>query len=294
MSPPRTLRLPATGGVELAVDLWDGEGPGMLLVHGLASNAGLWRGAAEELARLGVAAACVDQRGHGRSDKPDGGYDFATVCADLLEVLDGLRETQGVRDPGPWDRPVVAGQSWGGNVVLELAWRAPDRLAGVACVDGGTIELSARFPTWEACAEALAPPSLVGLPAERFEARVRGAHPDWPESGIEGVMANVEVLPDGTIRPWLTRERHMLILRSLWEHRPSLRYPEVTVPVLLIHAEGDDLSWTEAKRAGVASAVSSLARSESHWLRGDHDLHAQLPAEVARLLQEAVVGGFWS
>src|SRR5437016_10619089 len=41
-------------------------------------------------------------------------------------------------DPG---RPVV-----GGNVVLELAWRQPETARGVACVDGGIIELAEWFP----------------------------------------------------------------------------------------------------------------------------------------------------
>ncbi len=35
------------------------------------------------------------------------------------------------------ERPVVAGQSWGGNVVLELAARRPELVRGIVCVDGG-------------------------------------------------------------------------------------------------------------------------------------------------------------
>ena len=67
----------------------------------------------------------------------------------------------------------------------------------------------------------MAPPPLIGTPAADFERMIRGHHPDWPESGIAGTLANVEVLADGTIRPWLSRANHMTILRHLWEHRPS-------------------------------------------------------------------------
>ena len=98
-------------------------------------------------------------------------------------------------------RPWVAGQSWGANVVLELAARHPDATGGVVLVDGGTIELASRFADWPTCEAALAPPPLIGTPAAGFERMIRAHHPDWPESGIAGTLANVEVLPDGTIRP---------------------------------------------------------------------------------------------
>ena len=37
-------------------------------------------------------------------------------------------------------------------------------------------------------------------------------------------MANFETLEDGTIRPWLTLDRHMQILRALWDQKPSQLY----------------------------------------------------------------------
>ena len=62
-----------------------------LLVHGLASNCRTWESVAERLHAFGHPVAAVDQRGHGRSDKPPEGYDYATLCRDLLLVLDALR-----------------------------------------------------------------------------------------------------------------------------------------------------------------------------------------------------------
>jgi pimeloyl-ACP methyl ester carboxylesterase len=57
---------------------------------------------------LGHTVVAVDQRGHGRSSKPDDGFDMATVAHDL-ELLVGELGL---------DRPIVAGQSWGANVVV--------------------------------------------------------------------------------------------------------------------------------------------------------------------------------
>lgn len=285
-----TERVAVTGGAEVAVDVWPGDGAGMLLVHGLASNARLWDGVAARLAGLGHAVATVDQRGHGRSDKPDWGYDFPTVCADLVAVVSALRAIQGEA----WERPVVVGQSWGANVVLELAWRQPDLTRGVACVDGGTIELAERFATWEACAEVLAPPRLTGARADDFEAMIRRFHPTWPESGIQGTLANAEVRPDGTVAPWLSFEHHMQILRSLYGHRPSQRYPELAVPVLFVPADTGEVAWTADKRRSIDAALAAVPKADARWFSpADHDIHAQFPGELAQVLHDAVADGFW-
>jgi pimeloyl-ACP methyl ester carboxylesterase len=253
----------------------------VLLVHGLASNARLWDGVAERLALAGHPVAAVDQRGHGQSSKPDSGYDFATLAADLVLLLQQL-DWVGSR------KPLAAGQSWGASVVLELAARHPDTTAGLVLVDGGTMELSARFADWPTCEAALAPPQLAGTSAAEFERTLRRYHPDWPESGIRGTLANVEVLDDRTIRPWLSRSHHMTILRHLWDHHPSERYGLVKVPVLILPAEDrSNQRWMNGKRDEVARAGARLERSVTKWIPGDHDLHAQYPDLVAQLIHDA-------
>jgi pimeloyl-ACP methyl ester carboxylesterase len=201
--------------LDLRVIEWGpASGEPFLLVHGLASNARMWDGVGAALADQGYRAVAVDQRGHGRSSKPDDGYDFATLSDDLARVCEAL----------DLDAAVVVGQSWGGNVVCEFAIRHPEICRGVVAVDGGIIELAATFPDWETCAARLAPPRLTGTSLARLEGIMRAAHPDWPETGIQGALACFEAFEDGTLRPWLTFERHMTILRELWEHRPPTRY----------------------------------------------------------------------
>jgi pimeloyl-ACP methyl ester carboxylesterase len=249
----------------------------VLLVHGLASNARTWDGVAERLAELGHPVAAVDQRGHGRSDKPDSGYDFATVTADLAEVIAGLGWAH---TEEPDRHPVVAGQSWGGNVVLELAIRHPKAARAIACVDGGTLEMARRFPTWEQCLAALTPPRLTGLTARELETIVRTWHPDWLPAGVAGTVANMEVLPDGTISPWLSLDHHLAVVRQLWEHHPPERWPLVGVPVLLIPSVLADDEGIGAAEAALAPGRLRVARFPG----ADHDVHIQHPVEVADLL----------
>lgn len=282
-----TRRIPVAPGVELAVDTWPGAQAGaaaFLLVHGLASNARLWDGVAASLTGLGHRVATLDLRGHGRSAKPDDGYDIPTICDDLVAVLAALRESA---PGGEWDRPVAVGQSWGANVVLELAFRQPELLAGVACVDGGTINLQGRFPSWEECAIMLAPPRLKGTPLSALGEYLRRAHPTWPETGIQGTLANFEVRADGTIAPWLTFKRHIMVLRGLWDHQPTSRYPQIAVPVLLIPAHDGHAPSTAAKQEEVAAAEAAIPTVAVQWFEAEHDIHAQRPAELAVALHQA-------
>jgi pimeloyl-ACP methyl ester carboxylesterase len=290
----RTERIEVVERVELAVDTWppaggrlDDEappagGPAFVLVHGLASNARLWDGVAARLAAVGHLVATIDLRGHGRSSKPDGPYDVPTVADDVASAVAALG----------LERPVVAGQSWGGNVVLELAARHPGSVRGVVCVDGGWLEPSAAFPDWEACLRALAPPRLVGRPVAEIEGYLRSAHRDWPETGIRGSLANFEVRPDETVAPWLTYDRHVAILRGLWEHHPPAVYPRVAAPVLLVPADTGDPDWTGRKRRDVAAAQAALANARVRWFTGDHDVHAQHPVELADEMARQVWEGF--
>ena len=285
-----TRRVPVAAGVELAVDLWPAPASSatpvtFVLVHGLASNARLWDGVAARLNARGQAAVTVDLRGHGRSSKPEGPYDVPTVADDLASLTREL----GLR------RPVIAGQSWGGNVVIELGARHPGLARGIVCVDGGWFEPSAAFPSWEACREALAPPRLAGRRLAEVEGYIRGAHPDWPEAGIAGTLANFERFPDGTIAPWLTFDRHLVVLRGMWDHRPSERYAEVRDPVLLLPVRPAAPDGRSADReAAVERARAALPRARVRPFVGDHDIHAQRPDEVADVMIDAIDDGFFA
>ena len=272
--PPRSS-VPVADGVCLSIIARDAApdttpGAPVLLVHGLASNARMWDGVADELAHRGQRSVAVDQRGHGHSDAPDTGYDFATLAADLIAVMDatGLQ------------RPVVAGQSWGAHVVLELAVRHPDRVSGVVCVDGGLGLLRAQLPDWATAEVAMTPPDMVGTPIGELEGRIRAWHADWPESGITGTLANFRVRDDGTIEPWLSRRRHMAIARELWEHEPVALYPRLGMPALLLVAEGAKAD--KPRRQAVDAILAAAPGVRVEWFRpGDHDIHAQYPERVA-------------
>jgi pimeloyl-ACP methyl ester carboxylesterase len=260
----------ALPGFRMAVREAPGAGRPFLLVHGLASNARLWDGVARRLAAAGHEVVAVDQRGHGRSEEPESGYDTATAAADLADLI-AIRGWTGDR------APVVAGQSWGGNVVLTLAARHGG-VAAIALVDGGWIHLSDRFPTFEECWEVLAPPVFDGWTRAELEERSAGWNSDWPEEGRRGALGNFAELPDGTVRPHLSREHHRSIVHSLWLDDPRPMYAQVDVPALLMPA----VAAVPDSPTPITEALELIPGAEVSWYVGaHHDLHAQLPERCA-------------
>ncbi len=261
------------------------DAPVFVLVHGLSSNALMWRGVGRHLADQGFRSVAIDLRGHGQSTKPDGPYDLQTVTDDLGLLLDHEQLSD----------VVLVGQSWGANVVVEFGARFPGRVRGIVPVDGGFIELSQVFPDWADCEREMAPPRLAGTPAVEIEGWLRRAHPDWTNDAIADMLGFVEVRADGTAAPWLSFENHLRVLRGLWDHHPSQRYELIADPVWWLVAEQPDgaIGWSARKHESLAVAQSSLKQCRVTWMLGDHDLHAQYPDRVADLLVAGVTEGFF-
>ena len=260
------------GGLRLALRRADGPGRPFLLVHGLSSNSRVWDGVARRLAAAGHQVVAVDQRGHGRSDAPPDGY-TPDRCADDLLALTERLGLVGER------APVAAGQSWGGNVVVSLSARH-GMVSGVGLVDGGWIALGERYPSFDDCWAELAPPVFPPQPVADLAQRFRSWHPDWPQEGIDGTLANFRVRPDGTAQPALSREHHREILHSLWADDVTEQLPLVTVPTLVAPAVGED--GADPRRSGPERALALLPDAVVSWYVGaDHDLHAQHPDRLA-------------
>jgi pimeloyl-ACP methyl ester carboxylesterase len=123
----RTVR---SNGIDLHVTEM-GEGPPVVLCHGFPETSYSWRHQLPALAAAGYHVLAPDQRGYGRSGRPEPveAYDILHLTDDMLGLLDAI----GV------ERAVFVGHDWGAPVVWTLALRAPERVAGVAA-------LSVAFP----------------------------------------------------------------------------------------------------------------------------------------------------
>jgi pimeloyl-ACP methyl ester carboxylesterase len=276
-----TLDLP---GVRMHVRDWGGDGRGVVLLHGLASNARIWDLVAPLIAGPGRRVVALDQRGHGLTDKPPDGYDFVAITGDLHAAVEALG----------LDRPVVVGHSWGAAVALDYAARHPEDAAGAVLVDGGIFELS-RGMTWEEAEVRMAPPDLTQLTRDEFVERLRGWAKDIPQSEDveDAVLANFYVAEDGRIRPHLTRENHMRILHAMFHQPTSSMFAQIACPVLIAPAmmEYPDAAppFLQHKRAAVDAALAALSRARVRWFENTvHDIPLHRPAELAHAIGEFV------
>ncbi len=291
MDQPEVLTQPEqitvdAGVVGLGARSWPGgAGRPVLLVHGLSSNARLWDGVGAHLAVAGHPVLAVDLRGHGSSapvsdsdDEEDldaPATDPTRVAAgDLAAVCATLGWTGGV---------IVAGQSWGGNVVLQFAADRPDLVHSLALVDGGWLHLGDQWRTLDDAWGTLAPPRFDGMSPATLRASLRAGHPDWSDAAIDATLGNLRERPDGTVTPWLERERHRGIVGSMLRHKPRTLYPVVRCRTLLLAATAE--GTPRRKLAQLDEAVAGLEHAELiEFPGGDHDLHAQQPARVAELI----------
>ena len=274
-STPTDRAVPGDGLTLHARD-WGGSGRPVVLLHGLASNARIWDGVASRLAGAGLRVVALDQRGHGASDQPSSGYDFACVVRDLDAALAALE----------LERPVVAGHSWGANVALQLAAGRPGAVAGLALVDGALTGVAAwAGATREEARRRLAPPRFAVPLADwlaragRFESGGSGGQ-TWVRDYLR---AGVEVDDQGVARSRFRFDNHMQVVDALWDQRPEALFPQVDCPVLLCVA-GDpaDGALAGVKRDAAARALDLFPSATLTWFEDTmHDIPLQRPAELA-------------
>ncbi|MCH7737067.1 MAG: alpha/beta hydrolase [Chloroflexi bacterium] len=268
---------------------WGGSGRPLLLLHGLASTCHIWDMVAPILAR-DHAVIALDLRGHGESAKPNHGFDFASVTQDVLGVIEHLGGAA----------PVLVGHSWGGSVALELAVRAPDSLPGMAWIDGGMINTSARYSSVEDAKLEMSPPDFSGVKVASFLERVRTRQQGagMMPGSTDVVMANFEVTEDQTIKARLTRANHLRIIEALWDHHPDELYKRVQCPVLIMPARQQSNAAAQdggqRRFMSVEEAEEMLPNSKTVWLEDCvHDVPIQRPELVADLLTSHLADGFF-
>jgi pimeloyl-ACP methyl ester carboxylesterase len=154
-------------GVELSVSD-DGEGPAVVLLHGLTATRRYVVMGSRSLERSGHRVIAYDARGHGRSSPAvdPSAYEYADLSADLESVMDA----SGV------DRAVLAGASMGAHTLLWLALNRPERVGGLVVItpayDPVTNDEPDRLAHWDALSEGLRSGGIDGFLAAYGEPAV--------------------------------------------------------------------------------------------------------------------------
>src|SRR6266480_343861 len=105
-----------------------GDGPLIVLVHGITSSSEIWLGVIRRLAdRYTVVAP--DLLGHGRSAKPRGDYSLGAYASSVRDLLVALGHR----------RATVVGHSLGGGIAMQFSYEYPPFAERLVLVSSGGI-----------------------------------------------------------------------------------------------------------------------------------------------------------
>jgi len=103
-----------------------GQGPALLLIHGMAGNFENWQAVIEPLARHHTVVA-PDLPGHGGSAPGGGDYSIGALAAELRDLLVALGH----------ERATLVGHSLGGGIAMQFSYQFPERCERLVLVDSG-------------------------------------------------------------------------------------------------------------------------------------------------------------
>src|SRR5204862_2151302 len=103
-----------------------GEGPLLVLIHGITSSSRTWERVLPALAEHHTVMA-PDLLGHGHSAKPRGDYSLGAYASGIRDLLVALDEPPAT----------VVGHSMGGGIAMQLAYQFPERVERLALVGSG-------------------------------------------------------------------------------------------------------------------------------------------------------------
>jgi pimeloyl-ACP methyl ester carboxylesterase len=229
-----------------------GEGPPVVLCHGITATRRYVLHGSKALPRAGHAVITYDARGHGESDPAPAGesYGYPELVGDLERVVE---ERLGDRE-----RFLLGGHSMGAHTAVAYALRHPQRLAGLVAIGPtymGAIRQSS-LDYWDGLAAALESDGVDGFVAYIDERQ--GIEARWRDSVLRFTRERMllQQHPEALVRA----------LREVPRSRPFDSMEELRdlqVPTLVVASNDDaDPGHPYAAAAAYAEALPQ-ARLES-------------------------------
>jgi pimeloyl-ACP methyl ester carboxylesterase len=220
-----------------------GEGPPIVLLHGLTATRRYVVMGSTALQRTGHRVIAYDARGHGRSSPAPapGEYGYDDLGRDLEAVLDQLEI----------ERAVLAGASMGAHTLLWLALRHPERLGGMVVItpayESGENDDPERLARWDALSDGLRTGGVDGFVAAYDVAEIPE---QWRDTAVK------------VMRQRLAQHEHLDALadalRAVPRSRPFGDLPvlgAISVPAVVV-ASADDADPGHPQAVGEAYAAA--------------------------------------
>lgn len=243
-----------------------GNGPPVILLHGVAASLYDWEALQPDLASAGYRVYAIDLPGHGESHKPQNPKDY--LAAKVFHVIEGWITDQDLQEP-----VTLVGHSLGGYFSLLYALRHPQEVQSLVLID----------PFYS-------PKQLSPL------LRHINRRPDWSEKALRITpewLVNILLGLDPTSRNHFSENARMQIAADYKRASPHIMYtpgsiedltPDLQVifqPTLVIWGAKDLTLETET----FSALVSTLPKAVGTTLaESGHQPHIGKPERVKRLI----------
>jgi epoxide hydrolase 4 len=267
----RVRRETLASGVSVRIlEAGPANGPAVLLVHGWAVTAYLWRHNILPLAAAGYRVLALDLPGHGLSDAPSapGSYTLERFARYVIETLDVC----GV------ERAAVAGQSMGGKVVVRAALDAPHRISQLMLFGAVGFGL---IPPWQGISPLL--PTLPGELIAKFiprevvafvQHRVYGKLGFFTERDVDEYWAPTQFPAAVRAQFQMLQEFHW----GLWDE-PTLR--RLTTATHVIFGTRD----RTVRPRNAEALTKALPDGRITWIHdGGHVVMEEAPARINEMM----------
>jgi pimeloyl-ACP methyl ester carboxylesterase len=258
-------------GGRIAYDV-EGEGPLVVLGHGLADKREAFRFLAPMLVAAGYRVANTDLRGHGESSTGWASYTRADTAGDIIALIRHLG--------GP---AVLIGHSFAGGAANIVAAEAPELVTGIVEIDPGT--RAPRLKVGDITGRFVKGISLIlgalTLKSTRIWKRyLRVAYPGARPADFEAYLTALEA---NLREPGRMAAGAKMGFASAADAEAKL--PEIQCPALVIMGTLDpDFPNPAAEAEQIVAAMPAGLGSVALIEGAGHYPHAQFPQQVAEVI----------
>jgi pimeloyl-ACP methyl ester carboxylesterase len=251
-----------------------GEGPLVVLSHGMGDNRSVYRFLAPLLAAAGYQVAAVDLRGHGASSAGWASYTHADIAGDLLAVI--------AAEGGP---AVIVGHSCSGGAVTVAAGTHPDQVSAVVEIGPATRPYAMSVAALLRNRRYRRGFLLLGRGAFLGSVGAWGRYLDHAYPGVKPADWDAWL---AAVLAGLRRDGRMRAVRAIGTSPATgtaAQLPNVRCPALIIMGTLDP-DWPDPQ-AEAAAIVGLLPAGTGRYVMiegAGHYPHAQYPAQTAEAI----------
>lgn len=252
----------------------------VVFLHGLMAFSANWRKIANLLENQ-YQCLIYDQRGHGRSFKPETGYSLDILAEDLNKITTELA----------WQDFHLVGHSMGANVAMVFAHKFPNKVKTLTIEDMGASVLADSYKYYEKMLNLVPTPFTSKEAVKHFFENefLKLFNPsENPKVLVSFLQANIEEKEPGGTYDW--RFSKQAIIEIAKQSREKDRWLEVSsfkMPVLLIRGENSHVFSKEEfhKMQQINPQITGVEiKGAGHWLH--YEKYQEFTQILLKFLQE--------